>query len=279
MKYFISLLLSIFLWQGLYGQHGEEREIVEEGVMLYKTERASWIGTDIFLERFSNKRVNSGGYFSYVENEKSVCVFLSKGDNPKIISMFVFDTSFSISNSMIDTFERELSVKERDLFLIRKVALKELKSDTLFKFYKDMSPNIIPISDENGKRVYIVTGPTKSGILVLGNDYLLKFNNKNELKSKERIHRNIISMSLASSDLKEATSSSHTHLYPTSEFITATDICTLMLYQKFMPFKQHIVVSKKWISIWDCRSNKLAVLSKVAWDRITKDQMKRHPKP
>jgi hypothetical protein len=56
----------------------------------------------------------------------------------------------------------------------------------------------------------------------------------------------------------------HSHLPETGDFITATDICTLMLYEKFAKWEQHIVVSEKYMNIWNCRTDQLTVVPKPA---------------
>src|SRR5689334_9378884 len=40
--------------------------IVDEGKQLYRSEMASWYGTDVFLEQFK-ERDKIGGYFSYTD--------------------------------------------------------------------------------------------------------------------------------------------------------------------------------------------------------------------
>ncbi|MEZ4772703.1 MAG: hypothetical protein R3D00_05915 [Bacteroidia bacterium] len=44
----------------------EAAPIVAEGKLLYKSEMASWYGTDLFLEKYNN-RDHIGGYFSYTD--------------------------------------------------------------------------------------------------------------------------------------------------------------------------------------------------------------------
>jgi hypothetical protein len=95
---------------------------------------------------------------------------------------------------VVDGQEREPTKHEIDLLTIRQVALAAFRADTLFKFYMDMNPNFIPLNDEKGKRVYILTGPQKQGIVVFGNDYLLTFDKENGLKEKRQLHKNIISI-------------------------------------------------------------------------------------
>lgn len=255
-----------------YGQSKEEKEIIAEGTKLYKTEMASWYGTDIFLEKFADKKQIVGGYLSYIANDKSICVFFSKGSSPKILTTFSFDSTYNVNTATIDGQEREPSKQESDLIVIRQTALTQLRTDTLFKSYKDMSPNLVPINDEKGKRVYILTGPQKQGIVVFGNDYLLTFDRDNKLMDKRQLHKNIITIAYGTEEGKTIISTMHTHLPETGDLITATDICTLKLYGKYAQWGQHLVMSSKNVSIWDCKKDQLLVLTRKAWERIYGDQ-------
>ena len=95
----------------------QAQPIVDEGKRLYKSEMASWNGTDLFLENYKD-RANIGGYFSYTIDEISKCVFFSKVDRPKVIGTISFDSSFSTKSSKIDLTERDFSNYENDLYAI-----------------------------------------------------------------------------------------------------------------------------------------------------------------
>lgn len=60
----------------------------------------------------------------------------------------------------------------------------------------------------------------------------------------------------------------HNHQAETGDFITATDICTLMLYEKFTNWKNHIVLSKNYASIWNCKTNELQIISAEAFNKM-----------
>ncbi len=273
MKKVLIIIITITIGANSNGQSKEQKRIIKEGTKLYKTEMASWYGTDIFLEKFGDKRQNTDGYFSYLTpNNNAVCVFFSKDDNPRIIGTFTFDSTFDVSTAIVNGQEREPTKQESDLLTIRQKALAEFKTDTLFKSYEDMNPNFIPINDEEGKRVYILTGPQKQGVVVFGNDYLITFDNENRLKEKRRLHKNIISIEYGKQDDKIILTTMHTHLPETGDLITATDVCTLMLYEKYAKWGQHYVMSRKNVSIWDCQKNQLLVMTKKAWDKISSDQ-------
>jgi hypothetical protein len=272
MKRTVTTILAILIVIGSFGQSKDEAEILAEGARLYKSEMASWYGTDIFLSKFPDRRQKAGGYFSYLKDDKAVCVFFSNDETPRIIGSFSFDSTYDINTAIVEDQERELTIQEKDLLVIRQAAIKEFRSDTLFKAYKDMNPNFIPLNDEMGKRVYILMGPEKPGIVVFGNDYLLTFSKDNELKSKKRLHKNIIPIEYGKKDGKLIITTMHSHLPETGDLITATDICTLKLYSKYARWGQHYVISQKKVSIWDCNKGTLLVMTKKAWDKMAKSQ-------
>lgn len=276
-----KFLTFIFTLQTLvtFGQENLTKKtklIVDEGKLLYKSEMASWYGTDLFLENYK-QRENIGGYFSYLENETSKCVFFSKSDNPKVIGTISFDNTFNIKTANTDLTERDFSKTENDLYQIRNLALKEIQSDTLFKTYKNTSLNIIPLINKKEKKVYILTGPQISGVVIFGNDYLITFDKNNKILTKKELHKNIIPIEYGKTkDGNEIVSTMHNHLPDTGDFITATDICTLMLYEKFAKWKTHNVVSKKYLSIWNCETDELNIIPMDVIEKINNDSENRN---
>lgn len=277
-----DIIIDTFFFKCIWKKNPtEEAEpIVAEGKLLYKSEMASWNGTDLFLENYKD-RENIGGYFSYTDNNIAKCVFFSKAEKPKVIGTISFDSTYKVKTSKTDLTERDFTQTENDLYQIRKIALDELNTNTdgLFKFYQNTNPNIIPLINGQEKKVYILTGPQKSGVVILGNDYLLTFDSNNKLLTKKQLHKNIIPIEYGKSvDGKEVVGSVHSHLPETGEFITATDVCTLMLYAKFANWKTHNVVSKEYLNIWNCETNTLTVIPMNTVEKINKDQEKRNKK-
>lgn len=75
---------------------------------------------------------------------------------------------------------------------------------------------------------------------------------------------------------KEVMGAIHSHLPETGDFITATDICTLMLYEKLAKWKSHNVVSKNYLNIWNCETDQLTVLPMSTIRKINDDQEKKN---
>jgi len=277
----ITILLA-FLSLSVYAQETpteQAKPIVAEGKMLYRSEMASWYGTDLFLENYKI-RENIGGYFSYIDKEITKCIFFSNSDIPKVIGTISFDSTYNIKTAKSDFTERDFTINENDLYAIRKIALAEINSDTLFKMYKNTNLNLIPLSNGNEKKVYVLTGPKENGVVIIGNDYLLTFDKDNKLTLKKQLHKNIIAIYYGGKEEEgqNVVGAMHTHLPETGEFITATDICTLMLYEKFAKWKSHNVISEKYLNIWNCETDQLTVIPRDVMEKINKDQEKRNKK-
>ena len=129
------------------------KTIVDEGKRLYRSEMASWYGTDLFLVNYKS-RTNVGGYFSFTTKEDvSKCIFFSKAEKPKVIGTISFDKTFNPELAKIDLNEREFTAIENDLYVLRKVALATINTDTLFKRYSNTDLNLIPLVYNNEKKL------------------------------------------------------------------------------------------------------------------------------
>ncbi len=242
--------------------------IEAEGKRLYRSEMASWYGTDVFMDEYIAPD-KGGGYFSYSSGNNATCIFYSKGDTPVVIATITFDSTYDTKSAKKEFFSRPLTAYEQDLLTIQKKAKAMITSDTLFKSYRNTNLNLVPLISNGEKKVYVLTGPTVNGVVIFGNDYLISFDDKGNVKEKKALHKNIIPINY---EREEGKSTMHSHLPESGDFITPTDICTLMLYEKFAHWQQHFVVSEKYYSIWDCATDQLVTLTKEAWEKIMKDK-------
>jgi hypothetical protein len=142
--------------------------------------------------------------------------------------------------------------------------------DGFYSFYENVNPNLIPIIYEGKKKVYIISGSSEPQMLI-GNDYKLTFNKKNKIKKREKLHNSILSFDYTENENIE--SSFHTHIV--SDFIDVTDVCTLLLYKNYTRIGQHIVMSKKYVSILNLEKETLIILTRKAWDKINGDGEKK----
>lgn len=273
----ILVLLTALTAAGQSNPTEAAQPIVEEGKMLYRSEMASWYGTDLFLAAHKTQD-DIGGYVSYSTGDFSKCVFYSRDEPPHIIGTITFDSTYNTKTASADLRERTLTDLEMDLYELRKNALHEINSDTLFKHYSNTNLNVIPLIYKNEKKVYVLTGPEITGVLIFGNDYLLTFDSRNKLLGKKMLHKNIIPVKYGKQEEGEPISAVHLHRPETGDFMTSTDICTIMLYEKMTTWKSCHVISEKYLNIWDCEKNQLTVITREALDKIDEDQNEKKKK-
>lgn len=272
MKSFLPLII-LFVSTNITAQSKIEKlknEVLKEGILLYESESASWYGSDLFFEKFTD-RSKIGGYVSYTDGENPKCIFLSKGENPKVIGTMTFEKTFNLKSATTDLTERDPTQLEKEYFALRVNALKRITSDTIFKHYKNTNYNIVPLISNNEKKVYVITGSTVNGVVYFGNDYLINFDKKNNVSKTSRLHRGLISVEYGDKE-KQIVAPMHSHIPEYSDIITPTDICTTMLYQKFAGWEKNYVMSRKYISIWDCNKNDLTIMTMEAWEKIVNEK-------
>jgi hypothetical protein len=271
---FIFLILNFVL--EVTGQNSDD--ILKEGKLLYRLEKASWYGTDFCLDTIPGIRDSIGGYLSYKNDDNKInTIFFSRTDSSRILVRLLFDSLPQEYPINTDTLNHVATQNELNLIQIRKDALRKVSynEDFYFSFYKNTSFNFIPIITATDRKVYVITAPLNSGVVIIGNDYLLTYDNKNEFSKKKRIHNSILQFPYKGKDsLNKLEATYHSHIL--SKYITATDICTLLLYKDFVEWKMHYVMSKKYVSIFDIKNESLVIITKKAWDRIYKDQQTRH---
>src|SRR5579859_6095493 len=144
--FLISIVISVPCW-GQDDVTGITDSIAREGKKLYSSEKASWDGTDIFLNNFKDQRSNIGGYFSYSGENSVTCVFFSREEHPKVLARIAFDTTYDPSKTAIDTTNKNFTGFESDIYNLRKSAVGVINADTFFKSYKNTNFNLIPLID------------------------------------------------------------------------------------------------------------------------------------
>lgn len=270
----LFLILFALLSLSIFSQKSVDQQIEsikKEGGKLYKSEMASWYGTDIFIEQYQNKE-NIGGYLSYSEKDKNICIFYSNSNKPKVIGTIAFDDSFDITKANIDLTERAFNSTENQLYILRKKAQDIIYNDetSFFQHYENTKFNLIPLIEKEVSKVYLLTGPSISNVVVFGNDYLLTFNKQNELIDKKALHKNIIPIEFGEEG-ENIESTMHSHLPETGDLMTATDICTLMLYGKFTSWKKHLVVSENYLNIWNMADDSYHIMTMDAVNKIIEE--------
>lgn len=267
-----KIILTIFILSSsfLYSQNKETEKILNEGKLLFRLEKGSWYGTDNMLAKFKGKKDSVGGYLSYENSEKKInTIFFSRFDSDKILLRYEFDSLPKPEPIKIDTLNHIATELEKSLISIRQDAKDRAyaNEDKFFNFFKNTSLNFIPVITKKERNVFVLTGPQVSEIVLLGNDYKLSYDKKSKFKKKEKIHNSILQFPYNSGDKENPTVSTiHSHII--TEYISSTDICTLLLYKNYVEWNQHIVMSEKEVSIFDLEKESLFTMKRKAWEKI-----------
>ncbi len=272
--FIIGIILTLFVQtttsQTLSDSHLDS--IIEEGRFLYALELSSWYSTDILLEN-EELLPRIGGYTSYKNEEGGFsAIYFSNKDTDEILLTVRFPAIPTSESSTIDKSPRKVTSYEKELLELRNTALAEIQTDTtgFFSTYQNSNLNLIPLIRSDSKDVIILTGPQSNGVVIFGNDYRLTYSKDLKLKTKQKLHNDILVFQVTEGQ----ESSFHSHKSPTSNSITSTDICTLLLYGRFTPWDAHYVISDEFVSIWSVTNNELVnTITREVWDKIS-DQKK-----
>lgn len=243
--------------------------LLNEGKMLYRLERAAWYATDHLLASFPNKRDSIGGYLSYEGSDGQIySIFFDRTNNYRILARYRFNSDPTQTPNDVDTTGSSPIGNESELIAVRQTALDMIYSDDkeFFTFYENTSFNIVPLINENIRKVYILTAPQKEGVVLIGNDYLLEYNSKNKLINRKKLHKSLIELPYKPQSGQKVIATMHTHVL--SNHIEPTDICTLLLYKDSVEWSQHYVINQDYVSIFDLEKETLVIMTKKDFDNI-----------
>src|SRR5690606_11675821 len=262
----LSLIFFLFV---CWIQAQNIKAIEAEGKLLYRLEKASWYAKDIFVDTYHILTGSTGGYVSYPSSENLIITsFYDKEDPSLILVRFTFQELPEPEPIEITAVPSPATSNEQILIAMRETVKKELQnnSEGFFQFYKGSAPNVIPLLRKNELKTYIISASTEQGKLLLGNDYELIFDKKFNIKRKRKLHNSLIAFDFQGEEHK-IESTMHSHVL--SDFITVTDICTLLLYKDFLSWDFHYVLGKKYITLFDLKRESLVMMKLKAWKKIS----------
>lgn len=223
--------------------------------------------TENWLMQQDDRKFATAGFFSYEEAGGQKCILFSEEDTPVVLTTLWFAGSPREETVSMDSTHRLFTPYERDLYTIRKQTEQQIVADAGFKKSNNTRWNIIPFIDEHFKRVYVFADAGSNGTVVFGNDYLLSFDEANQWQTTRALHQNTIPLNYREGKDDEPITTVHHHSGCAASCLTATDISTVMLYGKCANWRKHMVISKSYVSIWDCEKDELVTLSVKDWER------------
>lgn len=210
-----------------------------EGNQLFLHERASWTSYDLAL---ANPKVKEHfeSYLTY-ETRTAVKTIIVGHNEQKCIAEYTFTEDFTLpSSTRIET--RDLTLEEKKMIEIRYKIMEQLDDDKYnIRIAEGFSLNFILLPFKNKYKFYILTGTAQPDVIPFGNDYLVIADKDGQIESFRKFHIGLIPIP-TTVDGETVQDMVHSHLKD-NLFITATDICTFMLYAPIYDIKSFSVYS------------------------------------
>ena len=237
-----SLFASLLLAQTIELSESELKNqldsVLREGNLLYRYEKSTWLSTDL---AHANPVIKSEmySYITYEEEGEIRTVILDK--TPVCIAEYAFENDFD-KPKYAKTEKRELSGKEKALIGIRDKLLQNISN----RKYEVIVPegynlNFILLPHADKYKFYVITGTSQDNVIPFGNDYIFFADKNGEIENWHKFHSRLIPGYIMEEGKKVA-EVIHSHL-KTTPLITATDICTFMLYAPFYDIDTFSVIS------------------------------------
>jgi hypothetical protein len=228
---FLSLFSSILLAQNIELSESDLKNqldsVLKEGNLLYKYEKSTWIATDLAQENPIVKP-DFYSYFTYEDSGEIKIIILGK-NRQFCVAEYVFEEDFD-NPKYVRIDKRNFSDKEKGLIEMREKIFDNISNPKygISVPYDGYSLNFILIPYANKYKFYVITGTEQENVIPFGNDYIFITNKKGKIKSWHKFHSRLIP-GYTMYDGNKVTEMTHSHMR-TTPLITATDICTFMLY-------------------------------------------------
>ncbi|WP_299684607.1 hypothetical protein [uncultured Dokdonia sp.] len=269
----LLVAIAILVTTASFGQKKKIKRLKKEtmaiAMEMYKSELASWHSTDVLGDKL-RAIPNLGGYLSYTDGDETIAIYYDQSEDINILYELKYSQILELKDVYtLDTIPRKATTLEKRLLKTRNVArnLVQNNEDQFFSFYENVGWNFVPLLIDDKVTVYSIAGPQLSGQVLIGNDYKFEFDKKDAFVSKSKIHKSLLTFSYGDED-KETEQVLHSHIVEDYPIISETDICTLMLYEPYVTWKQHTVISDSYVSIFILKEKQLIVMTRKAWDKI-----------
>lgn len=254
-----------------------KEQIISTGRKLYCFEKAYMIANEVMLRQYPGKYYRIGGSVTYRIQDSVRTIFWLKKDSTSIDLTVTFDSFPDTLNYIADPKKRTASEEELRLINLHQETrqLMNKNKGRFFSFYNYTSNHLVLFPGETEDQVYILTLSNDKEDLIFGNDYLLIFAKNGKLKSKTKIHEHGYSINLQQDIPKDSSAieTFHEHNGKTPLYITATDICTLLIYRDKINWDKHTVLSPDFACTWNIEKQELQVLTRKSWDKIQEKKM------
>jgi hypothetical protein len=295
----LKLLFVFILFSLAAGAQKKEIEkIKEEGNALYIMELANTVSLDVFYENeFDAKSLK--GFMSYKDKDSIRTIFYTEVDTtaPKfkqqpdsikklyktkmditvIIKSFAYKKGINKKGCIIAEVSRKPNDYEKVLLDAKYKVQEEFAKDTSkYKRFEGTTMSVLILDYAKFLKVYMITLPNGPGHITFGNDYYFEYDKKTQtIAKREKIHNTLIPIPCKYYGKKNDPVKSTFHNHKgNSPYITATDVCILLLFKGTMEWEQHYVHSEKWTSSYTMYNGSLTIIDSKTFKEQTKPKEK-----
>ena len=197
--------------------------ICHEARMLYNAEKCAWNATDVFMEE--SKNVGKGNFLlTYQVSEESYTTIYF--DTNEWICYFQYNWTQGKGSSIFEP--RPMTEEEKEAYRLRtrlENQIKQLKIVPGDSSFGGMNMQILHLSKDL-TRVYFLQGAKNNYVIPFGNDFCFDFDSSDKMIAKRKFHSGLLAAQWEKGNPPVYLCHSHSGMLP----ITATDICTFLLY-------------------------------------------------
>jgi len=233
--------------------------ILEEGRMLYHIELADRNSELELNQKYSKEEVKHR--LSYTDGRSIYTLFFTeKGKHVRF--EFTYPGLTKPSEYEIAGTKRKPSKLEKRLFKCLVKTENAIATDTTFiKPFPNFSHRKIFVVQHGKITGYVFPNSILKHVVPFGNDFQFHFSRKGKLKSIDKQHTKflLVESNPQLEDDEQVVSGAHGHSNNYSPFMTATDVCTLLLYKQYLAWNQHVVVHDRYVSFFDLTRESLDI--------------------
>jgi len=238
----------------------EAKRLLNKGIKYSKIIRANEL-------TLSKVDMENDFVFSYYSGKQiTSIVFSKKSENNQILQTIVYSDSLRIIKN--DKTTREKSHDE-ELFI--KMYYNMYASTMYFPHLPKDFWTIIEKKPDGFNSIMFPQQNDKESI-IFGNDFMFVYKTNGEFKDFKHLHNNPIPLPLIKPS--DAEIILHTHSNRNSKFITELDIANMIICEDKLKWTEHLVVSKKYVSIFDLNDMTLKIELKKDYEMRTGKKLK-----
>lgn len=261
-----TLSLFFFLSVAVVFAQTPAEAIRQTGFALYQLEAASRLAADTLQARFAtDKNIEKiSGYLSYKTSRGFKTIFWNTDDYERCEILYEFTHSPELTPSQLKSKAsfRSPTNYEKVLIDIRTDAATRANGDAaLAQKIGNIGLTLIIYDDEQRIYAYLLPATLNANNLYMGADMAIVYNREGAYLSQSAIHTEQFAISPLSDGIPSKVSGkTFVALASNDPTLSATDICTLLLFRPYIQWEELYYTSPRFLCIFNVKTGNLSIL-------------------